>query len=146
MTEPLGPAPESSMPERLPTLDQRVGFDEVYQKVLSKSCVHCHGDPDFALDDGGPGFSGGFGFEPIELSFASYEAMLAGYLTPEGERRSVFEPDADGTPHLLAVLWARHREEAGHDASTRGMPLGFPALAPRQIQLVESWIAQGRPR
>jgi hypothetical protein len=28
----------------------------------------------------------------------------------------------------------------------RGMPLGLPPLEPEQIQLVESWIAQGRPR
>ena len=28
----------------------------------------------------------------------------------------------------------------------RGMPLGYPALSLEDIQLVESWIAQGRPR
>jgi hypothetical protein len=26
-----------------------------------------------------------------------------------------------------------------------GMPLGLPALSPEEIQLVDSWIAQGRP-
>jgi hypothetical protein len=28
----------------------------------------------------------------------------------------------------------------------RGMPLGLPAVGPEEIQLVESWIAQGRPQ
>jgi hypothetical protein len=27
----------------------------------------------------------------------------------------------------------------------RGMPLGYPSLTPEEIQLVESWVAQGRP-
>ena len=26
------------------------------------------------------------------------------------------------------------------------VPLGYPALSPEEIQLVESWVAQGRPR
>jgi hypothetical protein len=38
-------------------------------------------------------------------------------------------------------------EERGQrHALVRGMPLGLPALTPEQVQLVESWIAQGRPR
>jgi hypothetical protein len=67
--------------------------------------------------------------------------------TPDG-RRSVFAPVQDGTPRLVAHLWARHTEEAGRPVpGIRGMPLGLPALPPEDIQLVvESWIAQGRPR
>jgi hypothetical protein len=146
MTEPVSePAPRAS-PERLPLLDREVRYDEVYDKVLSQSCVHCHGDPDFATDGGGPGFSGGFGFKAIELSFASYEATLAGYITPNGERRSIFARNAEGIPHLVAVLLARQLEERGTPMDLRGMPLGFPSVGPAQIQLVESWISQGRPR
>ena len=31
------------------------------------------------------------------------------------------------------------------DPSLRGMPLGLPSVTPEELQLVESWIAQGRP-
>jgi hypothetical protein len=48
---------------------------------------------------------------------------------------------------LVAVLLARHKELAGQvTPGLRGMPLGLPALSAEQIQLVESWIAQGRPQ
>jgi hypothetical protein len=68
-------------------------------------------------------------------------------LDDRGERRSVFETLDDGTPRLVAALLARAAEEAGQpDPRVRGMPLGLPALPPEDIQLVETWIAQGRPR
>ena len=58
-----------------------------------------------------------------------------------------FEKAGDGTPRLVRALLARRDEEAGHpDALVRGMPLGYPSLSPEEIQLVESWVAQGRPR
>ena len=42
---------------------------------------------------------------------------------------------------------ARHAEEAGRpDPAVRGMPLGLPPIPLEDIQLVESWIAQGRPQ
>ncbi len=51
----------------------------------------------------------------------------------------------DGTPRIVAHLLARHAEIAGTPAGgVRGMPLGFPAVAPEDIQLLETWIAQGR--
>jgi hypothetical protein len=43
-------------------------------------------------------------------------------------------------------MFAREKEEAGEQPSMRGMPLGLPALPPEDIQLVDTWIAQGRPR
>jgi hypothetical protein len=50
-------------------------------------------------------------------------------------------------PRLVRALLARHDEEAGAvSGAVRGMPLGYPPLSPEDIQLVESWIAQGRPR
>lgn len=62
------------------------------------------------------------------------------------QRRSMFTPAANGLPMLLAVLLARQHEEAGESSDLIGMPLGLPSMSPKQIQLVESWIEQGRPR
>jgi hypothetical protein len=144
---PLVPERVHPMPERLPVLTRRVTFDEIDRRVLRKSCRHCHGDPDELHGDGGPGMSGGFGFAPRGLRFTSYEATSAGLLDAHGVRRSLFAPTADGTPRLVAALVARHAEEAGHPgAEVRGMPLGLPPLSPEDIQLVETWVAQGRPR
>lgn len=58
----------------------------------------------------------------------------------------LFTPAPSGEAMLLAVLTARQLEEVGRPATVRGMPLGLPALSPEQIQLVASWIEQGRPR
>lgn len=144
---PLAPEQPSAVPARLPVLDRRVTFDEVDRRVLRKSCRHCHGEADDVHGDGGPGATGGFGFAPRGLRFTSYEAISAGLLDPGGKRTSAFAPLADGTPRLVAALLARHGEEVGRpNAEVRGMPLGLPPLAPEDIQLVESWVAQGRPR
>jgi mono/diheme cytochrome c family protein len=135
------------MPERLPVLERRVEFQEVMDRVFGVTCRHCHSDPDAALGDGGPGNTGGFGFKPKGLDLATYRGIAAGYLDESKERTSVFLPLPDGTPRLLAALLARQMEERGQrHALVRGMPLGLPALTPEQVQLVESWIAQGRPR
>ena len=73
--------------------------------------------------------------------------IAAGLLDTKGERASVFAKLDDGTPRLVAVLLARQKEEAGQpDVRARGMPLGLPSLSPEQIQLVETWVSQGRPR
>ena len=91
--------------------------------------------------------SGGFGFAARGLDLSSYPGVAAGSIGPDGRRRSVFAADQSGTPRLVAHLLARHAEEAGQPvAGIRGMPLGLPALPVEDIQLVESWVAQGRPR
>lgn len=148
MEEPLDEPAAPPAVERLPLLDREVTFDEVNQAVFSRTCVHCHDDPDLGvLGDGGPGNVGGFGFAPKRLSLASYESMHAGWVDEGGERRSVFERTEDGTPRLVKVLLLRRNEEAGHhDDEMRGMPLSLPSLTPEALQLVESWVAQGRPR
>ncbi len=147
MEAELAPLPDGEVPERLPLLEEPVTFERVFREVFGKTCVHCHDEADLGeLGDGGPGNVGGFGFQPRGLSFASYESIFAGYLE-EGVRRSIFAPEPDGTPLLVAVLLARQREEAlGQRAARTGMPLSLPAVTPEQLQLVESWIAQGRPR
>jgi mono/diheme cytochrome c family protein len=137
----------ASVPARLPILARRVGWDEVSERVFRRVCWHCHAQPDYARGDGGPGMTGGFGFVPRGLDLSSYTGAMSGSLDDDGRRRSVFTPLADGTPRLLAHLLARQAEEAGRPIpGLRGMPLGLPALSPEDIQLVASWIAQGRPR
>jgi hypothetical protein len=147
MTTPLAPPPDPPVPPRLPLLDRRVTYDEVSRRVLRRTCWHCHSEPDYALGDGGPGNTGGFGFPPRGLNLASYEGISSGRLDDTGARESVFAPMPDGTPRLLATLLARRDEEQGRPRDDlRGMPLGLPALPPEDIQLVETWIAEGRPR
>jgi hypothetical protein len=118
----------------------------VSKKVLHKICWHCHSQPDFARGDGGPGNTGGFGFTARKLDLSSYESIASGYLSRGGERQSAFSKGTSGEPRLLEVLLARQREERGIIGDVRGMPLGLPPLSAEDIQLVETWIAQGHPR
>lgn len=152
-------ATPTPVPPRLPVLGRRVSWDEVSEKVFKKVCWHCHSTPELALGDGGPGNTGGFGFPGRGLNVAGYSDIMAGSLDDKGERRSVFlpidpsaknDPKSDAknaTPRLVAHLLARQSEVAGKPVpGILGMPLGLPPMSPEQIQLVESWIAQGRPR
>ena len=135
------------VPARLPVLTRKVTYDEVSQRVFRNTCWHCHAEPDYAIGDGGPGNTGGFGFKPRGLNLAEYEGIQAGYVDDKGERRSIFSPMPDGTPRIVYALLARYREEAGQrDAVVRGMPMGLPSVTPEDIQLVETWVAQGRPQ
>jgi cytochrome c2 len=144
---PLAEKVNKPVPTRLPVLTRKVTYDEVSQRVFRNTCWHCHAEPDYAIGDGGPGNTGGFGFKPRGLNLAEYEGIQAGYVDDKGERRSIFSPMPDGTPRLVYALLARHREEAGQrDATVRGMPMGLPSVTPEDIQLVETWIAQGRPQ
>jgi cytochrome c1 len=146
LTAPLSPAAKPPVPARLPVLDRKVTYDEVATRVLRKTCWHCHGEPDFERGDGGPGNSGGFGFAGRRLNLSDYPSTFAGFLDDTGQRTSIFAPSKDGTPWVVAAMIARQREEAGEEPALRGMPLGLPALPAEDVQLVETWIAQGRPR
>lgn len=131
---------------RLPVLERRVGFDEVNERVFAVTCRHCHTNPDGAGGDGGPGNTGGFGFKPRKIDFSSYQGIQSGAVDAQGQRVSLFAPLKDGTPRLVAALVARTHEVRGEASpEIRGMPLGLPPLDPEQLQLVESWVAQGRP-
>ena len=145
-TTPLADERPRAVPSRLPVLARTVRHAEVEKRVFRNLCWHCHAVPDFARGDGGPGNSGGFGFAPRGLDLSSYEGVASGSLDENGERRSVFAKLPDGTPRIVAHLMARYAEEAGSRSDVRGMPLGLPPLPLEEIQLVESWIAQGRPR
>jgi hypothetical protein len=143
----LAPAPRPLPPQRPPTLARDVTWGEVEARVFRDTCWHCHAEPDYARGDGGPGNTGGFGFAGRGLDMSSYAALSAGSLDDAGERRSVFAPLPDGTPRLVAHLLARHVEAAGGTVpGIRGMPLGLPPIPLETIQLVDTWIAQGRPR
>lgn len=143
---PLTAPPSVAHFQRLPPLERRVTFAEVDEKVLRITCRHCHSNPDASLGDGGPGNTGGLGFSGRAIDLSSYRGLLSGYRDDRGQRRSLFEPLPDGTPRLIAALLARHDEQAAKPRpDLRGMPLGLPALTPEQIQLVETWVTQGRP-
>jgi mono/diheme cytochrome c family protein len=147
LTTPLGPAPTVPIPPPPKPLDRPVTYDEVAKQVLGKTCTHCHGNPDIALGDGGPGNSGGLGFKERGLELTSYERVAAGILDDQGERQSIFTPMPDGTSRLVASLLARYSEVAGKPIEgIRGMPLGLPPLPMADIQLLATWVAQGRPR
>ena len=147
LTARLGPSPIHKVPARLPKLQRKVSFAEVQKRVLSRTCAHCHGNPDIARGDGGPGNTGGFGFKPRGLDLSKYSGIASGLVADDGQRVSVFKLTESGMPRIVLALWARHEEQAGEPrADIRGMPMGMPPLPAKDIQLVESWIAQGRPR
>jgi hypothetical protein len=147
VTTPLAARPSPDVPVRLPVVARAVKWDEMEARVFRDTCWHCHSEPDFARGDGGPGNSGGFGFAGRGLDVSSYASISAGSLDDTGERRSVFAPLPDGTPRLIAHLLARHVEVAGGSVpGVRGMPLGLPPVPLETIQLVDTWIANGRPR
>jgi len=152
LTAQLSPAPVAPVPDRLPVLTRKVTYDEVATRVFRKTCWHCHGEPDFERGDGGPGNSGGFGFEGVGLNLSDYASTFAGFLDASGRRTSLFapaqgaRPGKDTTSHLVAALLARQAEVAGQEPPVRGMPLGLPALTSEEVQLVETWTAQGRVR
>jgi cytochrome c2 len=147
LEEDLGPAPTYAVPARLPVLERRVRYAEVEEKVFKKVCWHCHQEPALVGGDGGPGNTGGFGFAGKSLSLSSYVAVNSGMRDAAGKRMSVFKKRADGTPHIVASMHARWSEVAGRPVEgIRGMPLGLPPMTLEEIQLVETWVAQGRPR
>ena len=142
---PLTPEVRASF-VALPPLTRHVTFEEVNRRVFSRTCHHCHTDAESSGGDGGPGNTGGFGFVARGVSFSSHASILAGYVDASGARRSLFEPLADGTPRLVAALLARHDEQSQSPrGDVRGMPLALPPLGADDIQLVASWVAQGKP-
>jgi cytochrome c2 len=151
LTAPLADAdPKPATLVRLPILERAVRYEEVAARVFRKSCVHCHADPD-ASGDGGPGSTGGFGFAPRGVRLLSFAGTQLGYVADDGKRRSLFAAEPGlarwGGSRLVAAISARHEEIAGRPiANVRGMPMGLPALTPEEIQLVETWVAQGARR
>ncbi len=130
---PLEPVASHTF-QRLPLLERPITYPEVEEAVFHRVCWHCHSDPSGnSARDGGPGNTGGFGYPGAGIDLGSREGILASG-TLEGD-----------SPLLITVMLRRHQEVDGHVPERPGMPLGLPPLSAEQIQLVESWIAQGAP-
>lgn len=144
---PLREEEPTPVPAALPVTDEHVTWAQVYERVFGKVCRHCHSDPNEVIGDGGPGYIGGFGFAPRKLDLSTYQGAQSGSLDDDGKRRSVFKANEHGMPRIVAHLWARHSEVAGKPVEgVTGMPLGLPPLPVEDIQLIETWIAHGRPQ
>jgi cytochrome c2 len=147
LSTPLSPpSPPEAPLVRLPLLERRVSFEEVATSIFRKSCTHCHADPSPKADPG-PGSAGGFGFAPRGVQLLSFRGTQLGYIA-DGSRHSLFvhEPALErwGGSRLVVALVARHEETSGRPvAGVRGMPMGLPGLSAEEIQLVETWVAQG---
>jgi cytochrome c2 len=137
----------------LPLLARPVRYAEVRERVLAAVCVHCHMSERGGAD-GGPGNTGGLGWRGAGLDLETWAGVVRGARGADGRRHSVLAPAPDGgEPPLLARLrqrYAEHAAERAGPAAVRaggapGMPLGLPPLAPADLQLVRSWLAQGAP-
>ncbi len=143
-------------PAPLPLLARPVGWDEVSARVFSRTCVHCHLSPERNAGDGGAGNTGGLGFRGVGLELDTWEGARRGAIGADGRRRSILDPDpVTGEPPLRTRLraraheWTRERSPTRSDppsAAPLGMPLGLAPLSPEEMQLVETWLAQGAPR
>ncbi len=151
--EPVAPPKREA-----PRVERTVRYEEV-DELFQDTCIHCH------LEDskGGIGNTGGgWGFTPRRLDISSYERLKRGALGDDGVRRSVLDPIGGQEPILLQRLRRRVHENArdhlpplgvtpqrGAPASQTneplGMPLGLPALSPKEIALIEAWLRQGAP-
>lgn len=149
LNAPLASVPATPAGDRLPLLQRPVPFAEVRDRVFRAVCWHCHSDAVLTHGDGGPGNTGGLGFAGRGLDLSTYISMAKGSRGPDGRRRSIFRParEAPNMPRIIAHLVARHHEVAGRELpGIRGMPLGLPPVPWEDIQRLDSWIAQGRPR
>ena len=147
-TTPLTPPAQQPLPERLPLLERKVQWPEVEERVFKHICWHCHSDPAPVQGDGGPGNTGGLGFAGKGLDLGTYEAVKRGGVdAASGETFDVLSPrPGSDMPRVVEHMWARHVEVRGGEIEgVRGMPLGLPPMSLKQIQLIESWIAQGAP-
>ncbi len=86
------PAEAAAVPD-IPVLARTVPFDEVFDEVLGKICVHCHMDPATNAGDGGAGNTGGLGYVGKRLSLESYPSVARGLLR-EGKRVSIVQARA----------------------------------------------------
>lgn len=94
---------------------------------------------------GGPGYTGGWGYEGKAQSLFTYEHVMAGGHDAAGNPRSLFDPiGPDNLPRIVAHLVARHHEVAGDSTEVVGMPLGQPPVPWEKIDAVYTWILQGR--
>lgn len=150
----------TSATPKIPDRAQPATWDQIYEGILGKICIHCHMQPESNNDDGGAGNNGGLGYAGVRLELETYEGVKRG-LFRDGRWISILKPERPGEPPLiLAALLRRHQEARrdfrlpyadaplgpkGTDAARPGMPLGLPPLSVEQISLIKSWLAAGAP-
>ena len=138
----------------IPLLSRPVEYEEIFEHVLGKICVHCHMDPASNNGDGGAGNTGGLGFDGVSLNLETYGGLKRG-LFRDGKWISITEKGANGEPSILwAALLRRHLEsyrdhrpaytekvDQGHptDARRPGMPMGLPPLSISQLSMIKTW-------
>lgn len=144
-TDPAPPNQPTAVQRPAP-LGRKVGYVEIKEEVLDKVCAHCHLDQAHGNGDGGPGNTGGFGYEGKGLDFTRFAAARQGSKKREADR--MLSTPIDGVPRLTAFVLERHNEVNGLDnPDIPGMPLGHPPLSMEQIQLLDAWVVSGmRPR
>lgn len=150
---PFAPAPKK-VAKPAPA---KATYESLDAAIFSKICIHCHeGDGE---TDNGAGNGGGLGYKGKGFSFASLESFLRGSKTADGTYASVLRKGKSGKPVLLERLELRVAEnrrdhvkpfeqvrdhaKVPYPAAGPGMPLGLPALAPEQIEMIRAWIAGG---
>jgi mono/diheme cytochrome c family protein len=139
-------------------------YQEV-EAILHDSCVHCH-MPD---RQGGAGNVGAYGYPARRLDLSTYAGIMRGSLQQDGSRADIVSP-RDGKHPLLIERLLLRREENRRDFVRPfesillepwreenatpplpprnfrpGMPMGIPALTPRQIRIIEAWASGGAP-
>ena len=154
---PIKLPPAKAQPQRFPLLSRAVGWDEVYDEVLGRICIHCHMDPASNDGDGGAGNTGGLSYPGLALELETYAGVQRGLLR-DGKRVNIL---SGPEPLLYTALLKRHHEAArdtrgpldaadtqatpGANAARPGMPLGLPPLPAAQMSLVRTWLSQGAP-
>lgn len=141
---PLKEEPPFVAFQPLPLLSRDVFYPEIEARITKRLCWHCHSKPIPRTGDGGPGNTGGFGFEGAGLDLGSYEGILQGSKRRTREFQSILAKESSGIPRVIEHLIARHSEIQGRqNEKYLGMPLGLPPLPADDIQLFWSWIEQG---
>jgi len=141
--------PEPQAPTKVVIQGNHAGpatYKEV-QEVFDGVCVHCHSDPSHAAGDGGPGNTGGFGFQGQGLDLTSFSRIRMGSMRRK-DGRSVVKVGPDSPSKLVVHLIERHNEVNGlDDPNVLGMPLGHPPLSIEDIELIHAWTTSGaRPK
>lgn len=157
---PPGPAAADVKAPTVPALTRRVTYDEVYDEVFGRVCIHCHMNPKTNAGEGGAGNTGGLTYAGRRLNLEQYAGFKQGAFR-DGKWVDILKPQANGAPPLLLeVLLQRHREgtrdqraafadSAGEGVAPNpdapGMPLGLPAISVAQLSLIKTWLDEGAP-
>ena len=138
------PTPPPFAPPASLLLEREVRFPEVHA-ILRARCLHCHNRPK-RTGPGGPGYTGGWGYEGKRLGLLTYGDVIRGGETAAGERHRLSDRMPDGYSRLVSHLIARHLEYSGTHGDTVGMPLGQPPLTWPEIQVMHTWMERGQRR